>query len=93
MWQNGTPHSMQRAPCADSSSSGRRIEELLEVLRALVRVAVRHADALDLQERPELDPCLTPTFLAAVAEAPFGLGAAPLDAAASAAARSASTRL
>ncbi len=29
-------------------------EELLEVVRALVRVAVRHADALDLQECPEL---------------------------------------
>ncbi len=23
LWQNGTPHSMQRAPCADSSSSER----------------------------------------------------------------------
>src|SRR3954469_14338297 len=29
LWQNGTPHSMQRAPCAASSSSGRRTRNSL----------------------------------------------------------------
>src|ERR1700709_1703177 len=39
LWQNGTPHSMQRAPCAWSSASGRRTRNSLKVLSPSIRWA------------------------------------------------------
>ena len=42
LWQNGTPQSMQRAPCVRSCSVGRRGEDFQEILHPLQRIAVRH---------------------------------------------------
>ena len=54
LWQNGTPHSMQRAPWSRSPSTGSVLDELAVVAGPLRRVALRLADALDLEEGAEL---------------------------------------